>query len=141
MQEEMIENSGGRSKHNAELIVLYIGIVCMIITSVIYVAKYYFVFFIITLLTFALNLYTAYQSQAAALTKNDKKEQAKLMELKKYINDYSLIRNRDLESVIIWDEYLAYATAFGIPNKVTDSIYEGWYNLNLNLQVVEKIFR
>lgn len=141
MQEEMIENSGGRSKHNAELIVLYIGIVCMIITSGIYVAKYYFVFFIITLLTFALNLYTAYQSQAAALTKNGKKEQAKLMELKKYINDYSLIRNRDLESVIIWDEYLAYATAFGIPNKVTDSIYEGWYNLNLNLQVVEKIFR
>ena len=63
------------------------------------------------------------------------------MELKKYINDYSLIKNRDLESVIIWDEYLAYATAFGIPNKVTDSIYEGWYNLNLNLQVVEKILR
>jgi len=141
MQEEMIENSGGSSRHDAELIVLYIGIVCMIITSAIYVAKYYFVFFIITLLTFALNLYTAYQSQAVALTRNGKKEQAKLMELKKYINDYSLIKNRDLESVIIWDEYLAYATAFGIPNKVTDSIYEVWYNLNLNLQVVEKILR
>ena len=63
------------------------------------------------------------------------------MELKRYINDYSLIKSRDLESVIIWDEYLAYATAFGIPNKVTDKIYEEWYNLNLNLQVVEKILR
>ena len=141
MQEEMIENSGGRSRHKAELIVAYIGIVCIIITSGIYVAKYYFVFFIITLLIFALNLYTALQTQAVALTRNGKKEQAKLMELKKYIDDYSLIKNRDLQSVIIWDEYLAYATAFGIPNKVTDSIYEGWYNLNLNLQVVEKIFR
>lgn len=141
MQEEMIENSGGRSRHKAELIVAYIGIVCIIITSGIYVAKYYFVFFIITLLIFALNLYTALQTQAVALTGNGKKEQAKLMELKKYIDDYSLIKNRDLQSVIIWDEYLAYATAFGIPNKVTDSIYEGWYNLNLNLQVVEKIFR
>ena len=58
---------------------------------------------------------------------------------KNYINDYSLIRNRDLESVIIWDKYLAYATAFGIPNKITNSIYEKWYNLNINLQVVEKI--
>lgn len=141
MQEEMIENSGGRSRHKAELIVAYIGIVCIIITSGIYVAKYYFVFFIITLLIFALNLYTALQTQAVALTGNGKKEQAKLMELKKYIDDYSLIKNRDLQSVIIWDEYLAYATAFGIPNKVTDSIYEGWYNLNLNLQVLEKIFR
>ena len=137
----MIENSGGRSRHSAKLIVAFIGILCMIITSGIFVAKYYFAFFIITLLTFALNSYTAYRCQAVALTKVGKKEQAKLMELKKYINDYSLIKNRDLESVIIWDEYLAYATAFGIPNKITDSIYEGWYNLNLNLQVVENILK
>jgi uncharacterized membrane protein len=59
--------------------------------------------------------------------------------LKNYINEYSLIKNKDLESVIIWDGYLAYDTAFGILNKVTESIYEEWYNLNLNLQVVEKI--
>ena len=63
------------------------------------------------------------------------------MELKNYINDYSLIKNRDLESAVIWDEYLAYATAFGIPNNITNSVYEKWYNLNLNLQVAEKILR
>lgn len=137
MQEEIIENYRGKSRHNDEFMtacILYIAI-----CTYIYVAKYHFVFFIITLLTFALNLYTSHQSQAVALTRNGKKEQAKLIELKKYINDYSLIKNRDLESVVVWDEYLAYATAFGIPNKVTNSIYEGWYNLNLNLQVVEKI--
>ena len=141
MQEEIIENYGGKSRSNAELITICIGILCMTIATSIDVAKYHLVFFIITILTFVLNLYTAHQSQAVALTKNGKKEQVKLMELKNYINEYSLIKNRDLESVIIWDEYLAYATAFGIPNKVTDRIYEGWYNLNLNLQVVEKIFR
>lgn len=32
------------------------------------------------------------------------------------------IKNRDLESAIICDRYLAYATAFGIPNKITSSI-------------------
>ncbi len=86
-----------------------------------------------------LNIYIAYHSQGIILTKEGKEEQLKLVELKNYINDYSLIRNRDLESVIIWDKYLAYATAFGIPNKITNSIYEKWYNLNINLQVVEKI--
>ena len=59
--------------------------------------------------------------------------------MKNYINKYSLIKNRDLESVIVWDEYLAYATAFGIPNKVTNTVYESWYNLNMNLQLIEKI--
>lgn len=141
MQEELIENLGTKSENNAEIIFMFIGILCMMIVSSIYVAKYHLVFFIITILIFALNLYTVYQTRTVALTKNGKKERAKLMELKKYINDYSLIKNRDLESVIIWDEYLAYATAFGIPNKVTNSIYEEWYNLNLNLQVAEKIFR
>ena len=64
-----------------------------------------------------------------------------MLELKKYINDYSLIKNRDLESVIVWDKYLAYATAFGIPNQVINNIYEEWYNLNINLQVVDKLLR
>ena len=92
-----------------------------------------------TLLAICLNNDIAYHSQGIILTKEGKEEQLKLVELKNYINDYSLIRNRDLESVIIWDKYLAYATAFGIPNKITNSIYEEWYNLNINLQVVEKI--
>ena len=127
-------------KSQKNMIITIIFILFIIITLLyVYVAKYHFVFFIIILLTYALNLYTIYKSQSIALTRNGRKEQAKLVELKNYINNYSLIKNRDLESVVIWDEYLAYATAFGIPNKVIDSIYEGWYNLNLILQVVEKI--
>ena len=100
---------------------------------------YHIIFFMFTLLAICLNIYIAYHSQGIILTKEGKEEQLKLVELKNYINDYSLIRNRDLKSVIIWDKYLAYATAFGIPNKITNSIYEKWYNLNINLQVVEKI--
>lgn len=141
MQEEIIENVNSRFKDKDLLIFMYILIIFAIIMSSIYVAQYHFGFFAITILTIVLNLYTTYKSKFVALTKKGKKEQVKLMELKRYINDYSLIKSRDLESVIIWDEYLAYATAFGIPNKVTDKIYEEWYNLNLNLQVVEKILR
>ena len=96
-------------------------------------------FLIFALCTVILNIYTIYKSQANVLTKEGKNEQIELLKLKNYINKYSLIKNRDLESVIVWDEYLAYATAFGIPNKVTNTVYESWYNLNMNLQLIEKI--
>ena len=63
-------------------------------------------------------------------------EQSKLAALKRYIIDYSLIKDRDVKEVVIWDEYLAYATAFGIPNKVVTKITENWYNLNVNMKTI-----
>lgn len=139
IREEIITNNKRRTVIDIRIVFLLILTVFIIISTSINVAKYHIIFFMFTLLAICLNIYIAYHSQGIILTKEGKEEQLKLVELKNYINDYSLIRNRDLESVIIWDKYLAYATAFGIPNKITNSIYEKWYNLNINLQVVEKI--
>lgn len=139
IREEIITNNKRRTVIDIRIVFLIILTVFIIISTSINVAKYHIIFFMFTLLAICLNIYIAYHSQGIILTKEGKEEQLKLVELKNYINDYSLIRNRDLESVIIWDKYLAYATAFGIPNKITNSIYEKWYNLNINLQVVEKI--
>lgn len=139
IREEIITNNKRRTVIDIRIVFLLILMVFIIISTSINVAKYHIIFFMFTLLAICLNIYIAYHSQGIILTKEGKEEQLKLVELKNYINDYSLIRNRDLESVIIWDKYLAYATAFGIPNKITNSIYEKWYNLNINLQVVEKI--
>lgn len=139
IREEIITNNKRRTVIDTRIVFLLILTVFIIISTSINVAKYHIIFFMFTLLAICLNIYIAYHSQGIILTKEGKEEQLKLVELKNYINDYSLIRNRDLESVIIWDKYLAYATAFGIPNKITNSIYEEWYNLNINLQVVEKI--
>ena len=139
IREEIITNNKRRTVIDIRIVFLLILTVFIIISTSISVAKYHIVFFMFTLLAICLNIYIAYHSQGIILTKEGKEEQLKLVELKNYINDYSLIRNRDLESVIIWDKYIAYATAFGIPNKITNSIYEEWYNLNINLQVVEKI--
>lgn len=139
IREELITNNKRRTVIDIRIVLLLILTVFIIISTSINVAKYHIIFFMFTLLVICLNIYIAYHSQGIILTKEGKEEQLKLVELKNYINDYSLIRNRDLESVIIWDKYLAYATAFGIPNKITNSIYEKWYNLNINLQVVEKI--
>ena len=138
IREEIITNNKKRNIIDIRIVFLIILTVFIISTSI-NVVKYHTIFFIFTLLAICLNIYIVYRSQGIILTKEGKEEQLKLLELKNYINDYSLIKNRDLESVIIWDKYLAYATAFGIPSKITSSIYEVWYNLNINLQVVETI--
>lgn len=145
IREEFITNNQ-EQKQNQKQNAIDIGLVLAIILTIfiiistsINIVKYHTIFFIFTLLAIFLNIYIVHRSQGIILTKEGKKEQLKLLELKNYINDYSLINNRDLESVIIWDKYLAYATAFGIPSKITNSIYEEWYNLNMNLQVVETI--
>ena len=137
IREEIITNNKKRNLLDIRIVFLLILTVFIIISTSINIAKYHTIFFIFTLLVICLNIYIAYRSQDIVLTKKGKEEQLKLIELKNYINDYSLIKNRDLESVIIWDKYLAYATAFGIPSKITNNIYEKWYNLNISLQVVE----
>ena len=139
IREEIITNNKKRNIIDIRIVFLLILTVFIIISTSINVAKYHTIYFIFTLLAICLNIYIVYRSQGIILTKEGKKEQLKLLELKNYINNYSLIKNRDLKSVIIWDKYLAYATAFGIPSKITSSIYEEWYNLNINLQVVETI--
>ena len=138
VKEEII-NTFSKKRNDFIMILLTIGLLIALGFSLFFVTKYYPLFTIITILLFALNIYTAYHIRLNVLTEKGKVEKKKLLELKKYIMDYSLIEKRDLESVIIWDDYLAYATAFGITNKVIDSIYEGWYNLNMDLQVIDKV--
>ena len=140
IKEEIIANNKKLKGTDITAILAIVFLLILIISTSINVAKYHIIFFVVTLLTICLNIYIAYRSQYTILTKKGKEEQLKLFELKNYINDYSLIKNRDLESAIIWDRYLAYATAFGIPNKITSSIYEKWYNINIDLQVVKIIF-
>lgn len=87
-----------------------------------------------------LNFLIIFVNKTNALTDFGRKERLKLLELKNYINEYSLIKDRDLKSVVVWDEYLAYATAFGIPSKITSQIYESWYNMNITIQFIGSLF-
>ena len=51
------------------------------------------------------------------------------------------MKQRDLQEVVLWDKYLAYATAFGIPNNVTKKMYEEYMNVNIALQTIEKMVK
>lgn len=96
--------------------------------------------FVITLITILLNICIILVNKNNILTQNGRKQRKQLLELKNYINEYSLMKDRDLAASFIWDKYLAYATAFGIPSKITSEIYENWYNMNITIQFIVSLF-
>lgn len=131
------QNTKGKGRVRSNLgvvIILYVFLVASY-----KIAIFYPIIFLSILMVIVINLCTGHSCSRAVLTKKGKEEQAKLLALQNYMKEYSLLKNRDLVSAYIWDAYLAYATAFGIPNKVTNQIYEKWFNLNLNLQIIERI--
>ena len=48
------------------------------------------------------------------------------------------MNERDVDSATIWDEYLAYAVAFSIPNKITNRFKTALMESNIILQNIDK---
>lgn len=96
---------------------------------------------LILTIIFIFNFIILIRSKSHVFTKTGKIEFARVQGLKNYIIDYSLMKERELDSVIVWDEYLAYAVAFGIPNKITDKFNENLMNTNIVLQKLENILK
>jgi uncharacterized membrane protein len=42
--------------------------------------------------------------------------------LKNYMSDFSLLKDREVPDLILWEKYLVYATAFGIAKKVIEQL-------------------
>ena len=58
------------------------------------------------------------EERSVDLTAKGKEELAEVMGLKKYLEDFSLISEREISETIIWQDYMVYATLFGIADKV-----------------------
>lgn len=52
------------------------------------------------------------------LTQKGINEKEKWTKLKKYMEDFSMIKDKTVPELILWEKYLVYATAFGIAEKV-----------------------
>lgn len=52
------------------------------------------------------------------LSDKGKEELAQVMGLKKYLEEFTLIAEREITETVIWKEYMIYATLFGIADKV-----------------------
>ena len=52
------------------------------------------------------------------LTEKGRIEQAKWKGLKKYMEDFSLLNEKEVPDLVLWEKFLVFATAFGISDKV-----------------------
>lgn len=52
------------------------------------------------------------------LTQKGINEKAKLVGLKKYMENFSMMQEKSVPELILWEKYLVYATVFGIADKV-----------------------
>lgn len=52
------------------------------------------------------------------LTQKGINEQEKWKALKRYMEDFSLLKEREVPELVLWEKYLVFATAFGIADKV-----------------------
>ena len=53
-----------------------------------------------------------------SLTQQGEDERAKWIGLKNYMRDFSMLDERSVPELVLWEKYLVYATAFGIAEKV-----------------------
>ncbi len=58
----------------------------------------------------------------AVLTQQGNDEKEQWIGLKNYLKDYSLLKEKDIPDLVLWEKYLVYATAFGISEKVIESM-------------------
>ena len=52
------------------------------------------------------------------LTQTGLDEKEKWKGLKNYMKDFSLLKEREIPSIVVWEKYLVYATVFGIAKEV-----------------------
>ena len=57
-------------------------------------------------------------SRYNTLTEKGINEKEKLRGLKKYMEDFSMMKEKSVPELILWEKYLVYATVFGIADKV-----------------------
>ena len=92
--------------------------VCFILlVTITYITK-------LDIVNIVLNIITYEKTTKHCLTNKGKIEYNKVYALKRYIKDYSLMNESEIDKVIVWDKFLTYACAFGIPNNIMKKIEE-----------------
>lgn len=119
---------------------IVIGIVVLLFLVILLEATYFPNMMIIGIMVAILTI-LALSPTKCTYTEQGIREKRKVLELKNYIVQYSLMKERDLADTILWDKYLAYAIAFGITNKITDKVYSEWLTTNIALQVIDDMIR
>ncbi len=62
------------------------------------------------------------QNKIAVLTQKGTQEREEWKALGRYMQDFSLLEEREVPSLVMWEKYLVYATAFGIADKTIEQM-------------------
>lgn len=130
----------GKNSFVEGIIYLIIYLVCMVIV-IFTTAKEHIIIYVVCALIFIINFIILKRARLHVFTKKGKEEYRKVASLKKYILDYTLMEQRELDSIIIWDKYLAYSVAFGISNKVSRKFNENLMKANITIQKIDRILQ
>ena len=76
------------------------------------------VWIIIILLGICSAICTGNSNKVSILSDKGEEERAQWKGLKKYMDDFSLLKDKEVPDLALWEKYLVYATAFGISAKV-----------------------
>lgn len=91
------------------------------------------------LITYFINLKVLGMAKNNVLSDKGVEERRKVLELKNFLQDYDLRKMEYGESYIIWNEYFAYAAAFGIQNTVIYDIFRVWNKLDISLSFTNNL--
>ena len=95
----------------------------------------------VTMLTIAISLVNSVLELALAnrkytFTQKGTDEREKWRAFKKYMEDFSLLKEKEIPALIVWEKYLVYATAFKISSKVLKQlkiVYPEIMDMNPNI--------
>ena len=71
---------------------------------------------------YSLHLKAKIEDKIAVITQKGYDEKIQWEALKRFLDDYSLLNEKEVPQLAVWEKYLVYATAFGIANKVIDQM-------------------
>ena len=76
------------------------------------------------------------KNRISVYTQEGVDEQDKWEPFKKYMEDFSLLNEKDIPDLVLWEKFLVYATAFGISEKVIKGlkvVYPDYDNLDYSI--------
>lgn len=77
---------------------------------------------LILVMLYSLHLKTKIENKIAVITQKGYDEKVQWEALKRFLEDYSLLNEKEVPQLVVWEKYLVYATAFGISNKVIEQM-------------------
>ena len=122
----------------------YSLIVLIFLSIVIYfiVGSYKFDVSILLLLTNIISsLLILIFSNSIVLTEKGLQEYYKLKELENFIKDFSNLDDKEIKNIELWEEYLLYATAFGISEKIINTIPQNLINFKLSFEILNSTLK